>query len=68
VGAASHSPLLVILEDLHASDPSSLALLSFFARELRGASICTVVTHALSRRPRAHSVPLVSVSSLARVA
>jgi AAA ATPase domain len=42
--AGEHAALLVILDDLHAADPSSLALLLFVARELRQLRICLVCT------------------------
>jgi hypothetical protein len=34
--AAERTPLLIVLDDLHASDPTSLTLLHFVARNLRG--------------------------------
>lgn len=42
--ASQHRPLLVILEDLHRADPSSLRLLEFLAGELRGARLLVVAT------------------------
>ena len=63
--ASSHSPLLVILEDLHAADPSSLALLSFFARELRGAAICVVGTYR-AEEARADARAAEALAPLAR--
>lgn len=43
--AASQRPLLVIVDDLHAADPSSLALLRFSARELVAAPVLIVATY-----------------------
>ncbi|MGC4093795.1 MAG: AAA family ATPase [Polyangiaceae bacterium] len=43
--ASLREPLLVVLEDLHAANPSSLALLLFVAQGLRGAALCVVGTY-----------------------
>ncbi|HWA72870.1 MAG TPA: AAA family ATPase [Polyangiaceae bacterium] len=42
--ATSQRALLIVLEDLHAADESSLLLLHFLARELRSARICILGT------------------------
>ncbi len=42
--ATSEQALLIVLEDLHAADESSLALLHFLARELRSTRICVLAT------------------------
>ncbi|HEX7049663.1 MAG TPA: AAA family ATPase [Longimicrobiales bacterium] len=42
--AARHTPLLLVLEDLHRADPSSLHLLEFVARDIAGARILLVGT------------------------
>ncbi len=44
VRAASRRPLVVVLEDLHGADPSSLRLLEFLARALRGSSLLVLGT------------------------
>ena len=61
--AASSVPLVVILDDLHAADPSSLALLLFVARELRELRVCLVCT-VRSREP---SVSADAREALARI-
>jgi tetratricopeptide (TPR) repeat protein len=43
-GARSH-PMLIVLDDLHDADETSLALLRFTARELKGAPIMMVATY-----------------------
>ncbi|MFZ5893647.1 MAG: ATP-binding protein [Myxococcota bacterium] len=42
--AAGAQALLIVLEDLHAADESSLSLLHFVARELRGTRVCILAT------------------------
>jgi hypothetical protein len=42
--ASQHAPLLVVLDDLHAADPSSLMLLHFLARDLRASRLLVVGT------------------------
>lgn len=42
--AFSHVPLVLVLDDLHASDPSSLALLHFMTRELRTMAVLVLGT------------------------
>ena len=46
--ATQHGPLLVVLEDLHAADPSSVELAAHAARRLAGLPVLLVLT----RRPR----------------
>jgi tetratricopeptide (TPR) repeat protein len=43
--AASVQPLLLVLDDLHAADDSSILLLQFLARDLRGARLLVVGTY-----------------------
>jgi hypothetical protein len=43
--AADRTPLYVVLDDLHAADPSSLALMHFLARNLRGLHAVVVGTY-----------------------
>jgi tetratricopeptide (TPR) repeat protein len=46
--AASTHPLLVVLDDLHAADPSTLTLLDFVSRQLRSSRVLVLGTY----RPR----------------
>jgi hypothetical protein len=43
--AAAKTPIAVVLDDLHWSDPSSLALLHFLSRQLSDAAICVLCTY-----------------------
>jgi DNA-binding SARP family transcriptional activator len=43
--AAQHEPFVLVLEDLHAADAASLALLDFVARELESARLLVVGTY-----------------------
>ena len=43
--AAEHQPLALILEDLHAADPSSLHMLEFVARQLRDLPLLAIGTY-----------------------
>ena len=45
VAAASHRPIVVVLEDLHEVDAGSLRLLEFVGREARGAPLLVVATY-----------------------
>src|ERR1700735_2369876 len=51
IGARSH-PMLIVLEDLHDADETSLALLRFMARELKSAGILLVATYLEAEVPR----------------
>ncbi|HYB99465.1 MAG TPA: AAA family ATPase [Candidatus Limnocylindrales bacterium] len=55
--AASHTPALLVLDDLHAADLPSLLLLRFLARELRGARLLLLGTY---REHEASQDPAVS--------
>ncbi|WP_428269600.1 ATP-binding protein [Haliangium sp.] len=56
--AAERQPLLVILEDLHVADVSSVELLEFFARQIRATRVALVGTlrEAEARRGPGHAV------------
>jgi hypothetical protein len=43
--AAERQPLVAVLDDLHAADVSSIVLLRFLARELRGTRVLLLVTY-----------------------
>ena len=53
IGARSN-PMLIVLDDLHDADEASLAMLRFFARELKGTAIVIIATYRdaeVSRSP-----------------
>jgi tetratricopeptide (TPR) repeat protein len=54
VTLAAERPLLVVLEDLHAADESSLLLLQYLARELQHSAMLVLATH---RDWEMHRVP-----------
>ncbi|MGD8860254.1 MAG: AAA family ATPase [Myxococcales bacterium] len=51
--AGQISPMLVVLEDVHAGDPSSLAILEYLARALRAAPVLLVATFRSGEEPAA---------------
>lgn len=61
--ASLHKSLLLLFDDLHAADPSSLALAEFVARQIRDARVCLLGTH---RDVEARLAPAVE-ASLARL-
>lgn len=71
---AADAPLLVVLEDLHWTDPASLQLLAFAARELGGARLLVLATwreHEMGRQTAlldglARSTRRVALGGLAR--
>jgi tetratricopeptide (TPR) repeat protein len=54
--AAAVQPLMLVLEDLQAADDSSLLLLEFLARDLRGARLLVVGTYRNVTADRTHGV------------
>ncbi|NRA01327.1 MAG: AAA family ATPase [Myxococcales bacterium] len=52
--ASSHEPLLLLLDDLHAADAPSLALLEFLARELGRARVLIIATYRDTALERGH--------------
>jgi hypothetical protein len=62
--AAARAPQLVVLDDLHAADPSSLLLLHFLVRDLRASPLMVVGTY---REAEARLLPEVG-KTLAQVA
>lgn len=54
VEIASQTPLVLVLEDLHWSDPASLELLRYLARQLSGASVLVIVTYRPQELGRRH--------------
>src|SRR4051812_43410690 len=62
--AASRAPLVLILEDVHQADPSSLLLLEFVARELAGSKLLILAT-CREGEPSARLVQ--TIGELARV-
>jgi predicted ATPase len=54
--AAATQPLLLVLEDLQAADASSLLLLEFLARDLRGGRLLVVGTYRNLTADRVHGV------------
>lgn len=58
---AGHAqPLLLLLEDLHAADPSSLLLLDFLGRELRTAALLVVGTYRDAEARQGPVAPLLA--------
>ena len=49
---ADDTPVVLIVEDIHWADPSTLDFLSFVARNARSERVLLVATHRLPRRPR----------------
>jgi len=60
--AASQRPLLLVLEDLHLADGSSLALLAHAGRRLGGAAVLVLITRRGGHRPQLDA----SLGALAR--
>ena len=54
---ADTEPLVLVLDDLHAADPSSLLLLEFVARELGGMRVLVLGCYRESEAPAAGRAP-----------
>ena len=66
VSAAREQPVVLVLEDMHAADPSSLQLLELLALRLRGSRVATVVNYRDNEVPP-RSAAAATVTDLARV-
>ena len=53
-GSAS---LLIVLDDLHAADPTSLLMLVAFSRQVRGMRVTAIGTYRASKSSRCPSTP-----------
>ena len=65
--ASAHAPLLVLLEDLHAADPSSLLLLDFLSQLLRGARVLVIGSYREADAQRSAVGPLLARLASAHV-
>lgn len=67
--AAWNEPLLILLDDLHAADPSSLELAEFVARKLSTSRICILGSHrdVEARRTPEIEAPLARLARRGRV-
>jgi transcriptional regulator with AAA-type ATPase domain/tetratricopeptide (TPR) repeat protein len=67
IRAASAQPLVVIVEDLHWSDPSSRALLDFIVEGMGRAALVLVVTYRPENEPEFMARPFATRIALARL-
>ncbi|HKP63811.1 MAG TPA: hypothetical protein VJV78_44055, partial [Polyangiales bacterium] len=65
LASSRRAPLLVVLDDLHAADTSSLQLAQFVSRSLRGARLCLLGSHRDFEARRAPEIDA-ALSRLAR--